>query len=449
MNTLIEVSVNVGESLLICYLLGQLLGVRENSLRSRGIGVAAITLWSSCLNLMGAASTCSVVLTMAANMAFALCCFEGSRAERILSGSSYTLIAMISERITFNIIAPMKFKDLSILMLPGTPRYVMMGIYLLICMGLVMLLGRAGKKRMVLPWRFLAILVLLLGCGAVALERLMDLIISISSGIVPQNAAEIADFICMVIIIILIAMLFLMETLGDVYMQNHELLEQQRIEQYEQKEYELMKNSIRALQTYRHDYKNQLLAMQSLIRQKKYTELETYIKELSGTVVDRLCINSGNSALDAVVSAKRIEAENRRIGFHSELYGADQIVLKRSELTSVMGNLLDNAIESCLRLPDTGSTRIELIVKPKGEMVYIKVKNSSDGIYNQGIGGLQTRKKESGHGIGLGRVRDIVEKEGGFCKYYPESDCFTAVVMLPGREKEREADYAEDKGCSR
>lgn len=435
MNTLIEVVINIGESILICYLLGHLLTVREHSLVKRGLGAIAITLWSSCLNLLGIGSSWSVVMTMSANVLFAFFCFKGSRTEKLISGCAYTLIAMISEKITFSFIAPVEFEDISVLMVPGTPRYIMMGIYLMICMGLVVVLGRVRRRKLSLPLRFQMVLIPLVGCGAVALERLMDLIIAIDSGVVPQNAAKIADFICLLIIVILLTMLFLMESLGNVYQQNNELLERQRMEQYEQKEYEIMKNSIMALRSYKHDYKNQLLTMQSLLIQKKYLELEEYIEELSGSMIENMWVNSGNSALDAVVSAKRMEAEDKGIYFHSELYGADKLELKMSDLTSILGNLLDNSIEACTRLTRVEEAKIDLSIKPRGQMVCIKIKNSSDGIYQHGKKGLRTRKREAGHGIGLGRVTEIVEREGGFCKYYPEPDCFTAVIMLPGIEK--------------
>lgn len=431
MDLLAEVSFYIVRAFLISCLFDRILKAKEGSRLQRGIGVILIGLWCFGLSVLGVGSIVSGLLAVVAYIIFAVLCFEGSYGDKIISGFTCMVVLMVSSRLAFDIIAPMIYADPSAAV-SGVRRYGMLAVSLVICLGLVALLGRAGKSTLSLPFRYQVVLIPLIGCGAIAMDCLMELISSISSDVSPVNATRVAGFICLLLTVILIAMLLLMESLGHAYQQNSELLEKRRMEQHELKEYELIKSSIKALRSYKHDFKNQMLTLQSLLSQKKYEELEAYIKELSGSMIENMWINSGNPALDAVVSAKRMEAEDKGILFHSELYGADCLTLRMSDLTSVLGNLLDNAIEACTKVTDRGETRIDLSIKPKGSMMCIKIKNSSDGIYNRGGRGLLTRKSGADHGIGLERVTEIVEREGGFCRYYPDAECFTAVVMLPG-----------------
>ena len=110
--------------------------------------------------------------------------------------------------------------------------------------------------------------------------------------------------------------------------------------------------------------------------------------------------------------------------------------------------MLNNALEACRRVPAQKARYIDISIGDKGEMIYIKVKNSTDGYYHMADGRLYSTKKGAGHGIGIRRIRGIAESAGGFFDYIPRGTEFTAVVMLPAQQEDEEktAGAAENEG---
>jgi sensor histidine kinase regulating citrate/malate metabolism len=101
-------------------------------------------------------------------------------------------------------------------------------------------------------------------------------------------------------------------------------------------------------------------------------------------------------------------------------------------LSSLIGNLVDNAIEACQHLDDPSSKTINLCIKPSRGNLLISISNPTDGRYlTDSEGRLLSTKNESGHGIGLERVRSIVEGHNGYLQILPSAELFSVRIVLP------------------
>lgn len=236
------------------------------------------------------------------------------------------------------------------------------------------------------------------------------------------------------ITIIIAALLYVLKCLSQFYQERNQFVERQRREEFEQKAYENMKEHMEVMNVWKHDYKNQIETIQSLLLRKSYSEAIDYIKKISRDMETELPrVNTGNSTLDAVISSKMLLAEGSGIKFQYQVFNVDQLQLKLTDLASVIGNLLDNAIEANQRMEASEKTFIFLQITPCEEMMCIRVRNSCDGIYKVEKGKLQSRKQGERHGLGIARIMKIVSQEGGFCNYYTRRDCFEFVIMMPAR----------------
>ena len=146
--------------------------------------------------------------------------------------------------------------------------------------------------------------------------------------------------------------------------------------------------------------------------------------------VDTL-LKTGNVSLDAILSAKIAQAKAENIAVDVKASVPDSLTITDVELSILVGNLLDNAIESC-RL-SSGKRFIRIYMSMKGKMLYFSMLNSA-GMKKKKIGTLFSFNKEGTHGFGLHRAETIIEEHGGWCKYNSEDGAFSSEFLVPAME---------------
>ena len=193
--------------------------------------------------------------------------------------------------------------------------------------------------------------------------------------------------------------------------------------------YERMLSSDRQLREFRHDYKNQMLVVTALLNAGKNDEAAEYLETIKITSgVQKRQISTGNFVADAMLNNKNALAEE--LGIKMSFVGAiPEKGIASSDLCTILGNLVDNAIESTKRLSGEKYIRIEAtarelffvlsIVNPVNERVVIKNNR------------IKTTKSDSkNHGIGLKNVGRIAEKYGGKFRLSCDDREFVADISI-------------------
>ena len=152
---------------------------------------------------------------------------------------------------------------------------------------------------------------------------------------------------------------------------------------------------------------------QSLNSPHRNGELERYLDDLADDLTQAdTSIKTGNVMADAVLNSKLSVAEQKGIRLNVKAHIPNGVALTDVELCSILGNLLDNAMEACEKLPyDTRFIRV-YIDKFKGQF-YLSVQNSSPAV--QRDKGIFHTTKAGTHGFGLFRIDRIAKKYGGCC----------------------------------
>lgn len=103
------------------------------------------------------------------------------------------------------------------------------------------------------------------------------------------------------------------------------------------------------------------------------------------------------------------------------------------ELCTLLGNLLENAVEACLRMPPEAPKRILLKTACKPAFWYMVIENTYDGILvPKEQQGLFTRKNNHEyHGIGLSSAIHVAEKHKGTLDVQPSAKLFRVGVLIP------------------
>ena len=184
---------------------------------------------------------------------------------------------------------------------------------------------------------------------------------------------------------------------------------------------------------YKHDFHNHLQTLRGQLEAGEYERALRYIDELDSNLqqVDTL-IKTGNISADAILSAKLSQAKRRNIPVTIKAVIPDRLAVSDVELGIILGNLLDNAIEACEKVPEA-ERFIRIYCKKKGNMLYFSMIHAA-GEKQKKHSSLFLTGKNGLHGFGLKRVENIIESHGGWCKYNSEEGAFTSEFLVPVEE---------------
>lgn len=185
----------------------------------------------------------------------------------------------------------------------------------------------------------------------------------------------------------------------------------------------------RADRTY-HDLKHQVSVIRGELDPARRVEfldsLEASINEFGAT------FRTGNPVVDTVLTAKARQCQAAGINFTCVADGTLLDHVDAMDLASVLGNALDNAIESVLRLTDPEQRLIRVAVFAQNDFVVSRFENYFDGELRYRGGELATRKTSRGrHGLGLKSIQHVAEKYGGSASITDKDNWFTLTVLLP------------------
>ncbi|AYO29370.1 GHKL domain-containing protein [Biomaibacter acetigenes] len=187
----------------------------------------------------------------------------------------------------------------------------------------------------------------------------------------------------------------------------------------------------------RHQYSKHIQTIQALLYTEEYDELKEYINGIAGEYrATGEMLRLGNMALNAVVNVKRELMARNNIAFKAEVLAkVNDTGISSWDLSTVIGNILDNAIEAVLEKPDDRQIYFETDYK-KGYFIF-RISNNGNRIDENDLGkifqpGYSTREHET-RGYGLYVVKKILDKCGGWIKVQSSQELTTFTVYLPGK----------------
>ncbi len=193
---------------------------------------------------------------------------------------------------------------------------------------------------------------------------------------------------------------------------NKVMLEQQL--QMQGSYYKELEVTHRQFQGIQHDMKNYLrTAAQLAMKQEGNSELITYLNKVSGQIYEiEQVVSTGNENLDSVLNIKITEMKRDNISVNTQIQVPPGIKFSFEQSVSILGNLLDNAREACLELPQ--NTRWAYIkAQVTNHVLFIKIENSSNKViqWKDGLP-VSTKQARDLHGMGLRTVRKIIGDTG-------------------------------------
>ncbi len=216
--------------------------------------------------------------------------------------------------------------------------------------------------------------------------------------------------------------------------------EDQAKEQYQSQVmyYQMMEEQYSQMERLRHDMKNHMIALDNLMRNHQWEQADRYRMEMAkagGIAVEDEV--TGSLVIDALLYHKRKQAADKGIRWQCDAKLPANCPIKEIDLCIMIGNILDNALEACIMLPenswtDTAGNKpfIHVFIGTIKKCLFLEVKNSAD--LADGQKADQHRKKEPGkHGLGLGNMKASAANYNGVVHMEAENNQFTISILLP------------------
>ncbi|MCM1285022.1 MAG: GHKL domain-containing protein [Acetobacter sp.] len=216
----------------------------------------------------------------------------------------------------------------------------------------------------------------------------------------------------------------------NVAKENQYLIIEQEIEKtnIDKKFYDILEQQNSELMIYAHDTKNHLNAIKALNTNEqidKYlTKMTDELKAHSSTC------HSGNHTLDVLVNKCVTECEIKHIRFDFDLRLSNLKIVDDYDLVTILGNILDNAVESASKAENK---YISLTTNKVNTYDSIMIINSCDTPPKSVERELKTTKKDKkSHGLGIKSVMKILKKYKGDLEweYDSEKRQFTTTIIL-------------------
>ena len=180
----------------------------------------------------------------------------------------------------------------------------------------------------------------------------------------------------------------------------------------------------------RHDIKNYVNCALSLAENGEYERLIEYLREFSEVKIGKIqqYIQTESRVVNAVLNSKLTVAAENNIAIECVVTG-ELGTVNEMDFGIMLSNLLDNAIEACMK--NKGPSRLCIDISNTAAYLCVKIRNTSEAsVFGNNTELKTTKPDRKNHGLGLKSVRDIVNKYSGSINFQQKNDEFSVNIIL-------------------
>lgn len=277
--------------------------------------------------------------------------------------------------------------------------------------------------------------------GKFAIFSFIGIMVSVSFGMMTDSGSTWVDYARLAAIIGFAAVY----ALGLYYMVN--MLEQESEMQqlrllHEQTQnqmnlYQSMKEQYEQQRRFFHDYKNQLNCIQGMIESGQTQEAMEYISGLNGSLHQgAMCVNTDHIVVNVMLNRKYQEACEKGIVMTMVSGDLSGITMSEEDIVTLLGNLLDNAIEACEKLTESRVIQFKMVIEDA--QLVLSIRNPvREPVRIKDNRIVTSKHNKAQHGIGLLNVDSVIRKNNGTSVLKCEDGWFSFAAMIPMDETNR------------
>ncbi len=180
-----------------------------------------------------------------------------------------------------------------------------------------------------------------------------------------------------------------------------------------------------------HEMRHHLQTLQGLLQAGETERAQSYI-EATVQETDRMALGaySQNVVVNSIVGSYLNRARSQGVEVRCHIQVPDELSMEAIDLNILLSNMLENAVEACLRMTDPSHAFIELTLRKVKRFLFVQCINPFDpeteAARNQAQASAQSRE----HGFGMDAMRQIAEKYASILQEQRKGDHFIVQTNL-------------------
>ncbi len=194
--------------------------------------------------------------------------------------------------------------------------------------------------------------------------------------------------------------------------------------------YYLVEQAEQNLKILHHDLRHYSRIIDSLLEQKKYGEIKEVNEHISHMADEnKVEVYCSNLIVNTILSSMMAKARSLSIRVHLDARIPKETPVSDYELTLVIANLFENAIQ-CVKDFEEEKRYIDVKIYCLDDQLFIQTENEYDGeLLIDSVTGLPKSQKNGNHGLGMQSILAFSEKINGTIGCYPEGGVFRMILV--------------------
>lgn len=200
---------------------------------------------------------------------------------------------------------------------------------------------------------------------------------------------------------------------------------------FQSDQYEKEKDEAERIRSIKHDFKNHFQVLYKMLYYNRIDNAKKYLTDLNilGDIKEN-AVDTGNISIDSIISTKECISKSKDIKMNVSMLIPENMQMDSIDECTLIGNLLDNAIEACERTIDRPKI-INMKLEYRGNYLMCNVENTAPldvKIQNNSL--VSSKTDLDKHGIGHKNIQKVVDKYNGISKMYVKNGMFKVEILL-------------------
>lgn len=243
------------------------------------------------------------------------------------------------------------------------------------------------------------------------------------------------SLVCLLILAVNLAFLIFDEILAKKMYVEEELKTQNQLAAMQMRSQDEVNYMYQSILSLKHDMNNHLHTISGYIQIGEYTKAKEYVEKIAGEISRVKSFHSGNPTVDALIGSKTALAEMSDIAVHTDMNVPPELKIADRDLTVLIGNLYDNAIDANLKVEDIDSRFINIKIMFDAGNLLLMFENAAPDENRTGDAHAWATTKEDScvHGFGIKNIDRVLQAYGGYCERELKNHVFRCRIRIPGK----------------
>lgn len=240
--------------------------------------------------------------------------------------------------------------------------------------------------------------------------------------------------ICYTVLLVSNIVVFnILDNIYDTVEKDYKIAASEKIISLQEEQYKQVLDHNNTVLRIKHDQKNFLLGIISDLDSENYSDIRKAVIREINSLQDSDFPTNRNSVIYALVKHKTNYAIQKGITIECEYHELQKIVISAIDLSIILGNALDNAIEATEKISFENKKVISLLIKVHIDQIIIIIKNpvaEKIDIHN-----MRSTKNTEFHGFGISSMKNLASTYNGDIVFSEDNNIFQTHIILQNKSE--------------